>query len=222
MSFYTKKLKVGEELVLVLRRHWIINLPRYILAAVLTLVPFFLMWPLFVWGLQGQIIFCFLLALAVFYWFKTLAFNYYSCLVVTTQRLIDFMQLDILARRIKTVELFEVREVDQRVRNIIHRIFHLADLEIKLATDAGERTMLIEHVSQPERLQSLILEISRLSGEEKVLIERRQSITGQYQDILSRIKKEVGLNEFRYLVNKIESDKDDVDEENSAVINEEE
>jgi len=214
MPFYSKNLRDDEQIIAVIRRHWLTNLPKYILTFILFFIPFFFMFPLFNWGTAGQIIFSFLLAIAVFYLLKLISFSYFNCLVITTQRLIDFSQEKTLERQIREVEFPNIIEVGYKVKGLLQIISKSGNLEIRLASSPNDQPLVIRGISQPEKIQNLILDLKKLAEEESLLKSKQGNIRETYQEILSKIKKDIGQDGLERLLKSLDDDNDDKAENN--------
>lgn len=192
MSFYNKNLRDGEEIILILRRNWITYLPKIILVFILFFVPIFFMFPLLAWGQVGQIIFAILLAVALFYLLKLLSLSYFNCLLITNDRLIDFSQNKTFERTVKETDFLNIAEVSYKIKGILQMISKCGNLEIKLKSSNQEPSLNIKGISNPEKLQILILDLKRLAIEEQKIHEQQKGISDTYQEILKKIKKDIG------------------------------
>ncbi len=209
MSFYTKNLRDDEQIIAIIRRNWLISLPKYILAFILFFIPFFFMFPLLNWNIFGQVFFAILLAVAFFYLLKLISMAYFNCLLITTQRLIDFSQTKIFERQIKEIDFADISEVSYKFKGILQNLFHSANLEIKLRTSADGPPLIIKHISQPEKVQNLILDLKKLDEEEKNIKNKQNQTAETYQEILKKIKKDIGKEGLERLIRSLDLDEDE-------------
>ncbi len=216
MSFYSKNLRDGEQIISVIRRSWINNIFRYFLAFLLFIVPFFFMFPLLAWGIIGQIIFSLLLAVAVLYLLKLISLAYYNCLVITTQRLIDFDQKKTFERQVKETDFIDITEVSYKIKGLWQIISKSGTLAIKTKSSA-ETPLMIKNMSQPEKIQNLILELRDLAREEARIKNGQQAVRENYQEVLRKMKKEVGEDGLNRLMRSLTEENIVADEEEKKV-----
>ena len=214
MSFYSKNLRDNEQIIAIIRRNWLTYLPKIVLAFILFFIPFFFMFPLIAWGEIGQIILALLLALALFYLFKLLALSYFNCLIITTERLIDFSQNKTLERTVKETDFMNISEVSYKIKGILPMISRAGNLEIKLKSAGQEPGLIIKGVSSPEKVQNIILDLKKLAEEEMRIKKDRSVASETYQQILMKIKNDIGQEGIERLLNSLHSEKSSNKDEN--------
>ncbi|HPA25510.1 MAG TPA: hypothetical protein PLK76_01990 [bacterium] len=218
MSFYNKNLRDGEQIILILRRNWLTYLPKIILVFILFFVPIFFMFPLLAWGQIGQIIFAFLLAIALFYLLKLLSLSYFNCLIITNDRLIDFSQSKTFERTVKETDFLNIAEVAYKIKGFIQMISKSGNLEIKLKSSSQEPSLNIKGINNPEKIQILILDLKRLAIEEQKIHDQQKGISETYQEILKKIKKDIGQEGIDRLLKSINPEETlDTDEDEEEI-----
>ena len=156
------------------------------------------------WGLWGQILFAALLAIALFYLLKLISLNYFNCLVITTQRLIDFSQNKAFERSVKETDFDNIAEVSYKFKGLLQNLSRAADLEIKLATSPEGPHLIVRHISSPEKVQNLILDLKKLAEEESRVKIQQGQIQQTYQETLAKIKKDIGPDGLERLVKSLD------------------
>lgn len=203
MSFYTKNLRDGEQIIEVIRKHWITNLFKYIIITLLILVPFFFMVPLFSLGLFGQIIFALLLAIGVFWLLKVISLNYFNCLCITTQRVIDFSQKENFERRVKEIDFVDIIEVSHKVKGL-QNLNKTGTVFIKTKASHGKNALIMRNISNPQKLQDLILDLKKLAIEENLIKQKQAQTQENYSELLNRMKKDIGQEGIDRLMRNLE------------------
>lgn len=212
MSFYNKNLRDGEQIILIIRRNWLTYLPQIILVFILFFVPIFFMFPLLAWGQIGQIIFAFLLAIALFYLLKLLSLSYFNCLIITNDRLIDFSQNKTFERIVKETDFLNIAEVSYKINGFLQMISKSGNLQIKLKSSSQEPSLHIKGLSNPEKIQILILDLRRLAVEEQKLNEQQKGISETYQEILKKIKNDIGQEGIDRLLNSLKPENEEAEQ----------
>lgn len=209
MSFYTKNLRDDEQIIAIIRKNWITNLPRIFVVFILFLIPFFFMFPFFNWGTLGKIVFSILLAIAVFYLLKLLTLSYFNCLIITNQRLIDFSQTTSFERLVKETGFENITEVSYKIKGVLQMISKSGNLEIKLKSSFGKELPIIaKGINQPEKIQNLILDLKKLDQEEKELKNKQENIKETYRETLRKMKKDIGKDGLERLMKSLDDDVD--------------
>jgi len=176
------------------------------------------MFPLLAWGQIGQIIFAFLLAIALFYLLKLLSLSYFNCLIITNDRLIDFSQSKTFERTVKETDFLNIAEVAYKIKGFIQMISKSGNLEIKLKSSSQEPSLNIKGINNPEKIQILILDLKRLAIEEQKIHDQQKGISETYQEILKKIKKDIGQEGIDRLLKSINPEETlDTDEDEEEI-----
>lgn len=158
-SFETKDTE--EQVILVLRRHLITNLPWILLASIMAIVPVFaitvgfvpvsiepkyrllliIIWELFIFGYALE---------QFLIWF----FNIY---ILTNERIIDIDFHGLLLREISDADLDKIQDVTIRGAGISAAFFHYGDIVIQTAAEM--QMFEFREVPQPETVSKVIREL---------------------------------------------------------------
>jgi uncharacterized membrane protein YdbT with pleckstrin-like domain len=150
-------LKVGEEIVRVVR-HYVLTLWLQILGAFLLLIlPFFLIFPFFRWGYWGVGIFLALIFLVIIYGIRIFIVWYYNAFVITNKRIIDIDQRGFFERIVSEVAFENIQDVSYRRSGIWQTIFRYGDVRIKLA--GADEGFEIKNVRAPAAAEQLIYDL---------------------------------------------------------------
>jgi uncharacterized membrane protein YdbT with pleckstrin-like domain len=156
-SHFTRNLKEGEELVEIVRRFYVSYLWQAIVALILILLPFFLMFPLFRWGWPGVVSFFVLLVLGVIYGIRQTLIYFLNALVITDQRIIDFDQSGLFSRVVSEATYDKIQDVSFSIKGVWQTLYHFGDLRIQTA--ANHITLEIYDIANPQRVQNLIVDL---------------------------------------------------------------
>lgn len=165
----------GEEPILVIRKHWLIQsfpvifgslMILLVLAASLILplyFPFLLKPPFINFLIIG--VSAFLLAFALFIfiqWFN----NYFDINIITTKRIIDIEQEGIFKRKISEFPLERIQDVTARCSGIFQTYLNFGDVYIQTAGETPNFTLHL--VPKPYLISKKIIEIHHeFSGRKK-------------------------------------------------------
>lgn len=171
--------KDKEEVKLIIRKHWIINLKIFLklfilfifpLAAFLSLIIIY--WPDF-FNTNRTIIsifFCvyliFILLIIYINWLN----EELDVVIVTNERLIGVDQVSFLNRTISETSLIQIEDVKCRVQGTLRNIFGYGNLEVQTA--AENILFTIENVASPEIITRKILDL-RDTYRDKIGREKR-------------------------------------------------
>jgi hypothetical protein len=162
-SHFTRNLKEGEELIEIVRRFYISYLWQAIIALVLVLLPFFLMFPLFRWGLPGVILFFGLLISGIIYGIRQTLIYFLNALVITDQRIIDFDQGGLFNRVVSEATYDKIQDVSFSIKGVWQTLYHYGDLRIQTA--GNHITLEICDISNPQRVQDRIVDLQNQADE---------------------------------------------------------
>ncbi len=153
------QLKDGEKVSFIVRRHPITLAPGLILALVLIVLPFFLMFPMFSWGVFGLVLFVVSVVIGISVAIRTLLVWDSDVLILTNIRLIDVDQKGIFTRLVTEALLDKIQDVSWSKVGIIESIFRIGTVKVQTAGTAA----LIEarKVSRPETLHRMINDLKQ-------------------------------------------------------------
>jgi len=212
MSFYSSHLRDGEQIIAIIRRHWLTILPQIILCLFLFLVPFFFIFPLFDLGIAGQIIFSLLLGIAFLYLIKLSILTYYNCLIITTKRVIDFNQKKSLERRVQEADFLDIVDVSYQIKGLFQTISRSGNLMIKSKNSNAEPNIVIGGIRKPAQIQNLIIDLKKLAEEENKINNNRHQVQESYREILQKIKSDIGPDGVEKLLRNLKESESDEEE----------
>jgi uncharacterized membrane protein YdbT with pleckstrin-like domain len=154
----------GEEVVLEVRRHWIVVAPIYAIIGALALAPLVLYGVLDAlpivfeaagWGpaLPAFAYFGWLLALWVGGYFVWLD-HHLDIWIVTNERLIDVEQKGIFSREVSSLRFERIQDITAEVSGVLATFLKFGDITVQTAGDTGEFT--ITNISSPQQVVDTI------------------------------------------------------------------
>ena len=215
--FYTKNLRENEDIVLIIKKHSLAYIINYIVCFILYFIPFFFLPLLFDKGVLGRIIFFILVIMASFYFLRLLAFMYFNCLVVTSRRVINFGYQKLFTKKVIELDLDNITDISHTLKGILANIFDVGSLEIVWKISDQEKLLTTKFVKNPAKIQRIILDLIKLNIKDNLKNDNAREIRKQSnQEILVKIKNEVGYNNLLKLVKSLE-DKEEDEDENDGV-----
>lgn len=157
------QLKDGEDIRLVAKRHGITLFPGLIMAFLCIVIPFFFLFPLFSLGIFGAGGFMILVLVGLLIAWRTFAMWDGGALIVSSHRLIKVNQSGIFSRTVNEIPLSSVLEVSWSKKGIFGHMFNFGTVRIL----AGQE-MLAKNVPQPQKLHSLIMDLTDLAKKSRV------------------------------------------------------
>lgn len=193
-SHFTKNLKEGEELILVVRRYIVSYSFHLLLALLCVLLPFFFLFPLFRLGGWGIAIFLVLLVFGISYGIRQSVLYALNALMITNQRIVDFDQRGMFDRVVSEASYEKIQDVSITVKGVWQTLLNYGDLQIQTA--GNQVTLEIKDILHPQRIQDLITQVQKQqresSGPEE--LSAKELLT-----LVQKIKTGVGEEEFKRL-----------------------
>jgi len=161
-----------EEIVLILRRHWLTNLGWIILSLFLGILPqflfiFFSLSPLPVrFKIVGVLVWYLFLGGFVFGRFLNWFFNVF---IITDERIVDFDFYGLIYKEISDAKIEDIQDVTYRVSGFARNLFNFGDVFIQTAAQMPQFEF--HNVPQPARIAKLLREL--ISEEEVEKLEGR-------------------------------------------------
>lgn len=154
-SYFTRQFKNGEEILEVVRPAWIAFLPMGALGALLTLLPFFLMFELFRRGVWGVLAFFILLAVGASLFARTAFLSRRNGVLLTRERIVDIEQRGLFHKVVSDIPYSKIEESRYEQRGPLAMMFGYgtviiqtrgagADIEIRFARDPKRIHEMIE------------------------------------------------------------------------------
>ena len=154
-----------EEILLILRQHWLINLPWLIIALILLWAPAVLRYfPLLVSfppRYQMMFIVIWYLILLMFIFEKFLSWFFNLC-IITDERMIDVDFISLTTRRIADADLDRIQDVTFTNTGVIGTILNFGNVFVQTAGETPE--FVFENVPNPGKVADIL---QRLRVEEK-------------------------------------------------------
>lgn len=173
MGYFNKNLKENEEVIRLIRRHWLSFWPQSLLTILVFLLPFVLIFLLFSWGKTGLWIFLLLLFIGLLTLVRLIVVYYYNVFLVTDQRVILFKQKGLFDRYVSEIEYPKIQDVSYHFKGIFQTVFHYGSLKIQILS--SETIIKPENIPQPQKVQDLIKSIRKnfdLKETEKPAVRR--------------------------------------------------
>lgn len=180
------KIEPGEQIVLKLRKHWLILLRDTAGTLILGLIPFIVI-PLILATVPSMYLDAVgsasLASFGTALWFLVvwmalfvLWTDYYLDLwIVTNRRIVNINQVGLFNRRIATWGLDRVQEITVKSENVIQHFFGYGSIEIQTAGPTDEYAK-AEGIPSPEKARNAILKQLGRVGELEVANQKQQSL----------------------------------------------
>lgn len=152
------RLKDAEQVKTIARRHIATLLPVLAFSLLLIVGPFFLLFPLFRWGMPGVIVFLVALSLGILSGARSLFLWDADVLVVTNVRVVDVDQRGLFTRIVSEVLLATVQDVVWSKKGFWESLFRMGT--VRLQSSGGSTTIEAKRVPHPEKLHQLISDLS--------------------------------------------------------------
>ncbi len=151
-----------EQVLAIVRPHWLVILPAILLTGALGLLP-----PFVVWGVNAvdlgvngpgaavgiTIISAFYLTLATYFYIRWLDY-YLDVGVVTDKRVVDIDQLGLFRRNVDELDRKVIQDVTVSRHGFLQTIFNFGNLEIQTAGE--RRNFEFRGIPNPEKVQHLV------------------------------------------------------------------
>ncbi|MGI5826187.1 MAG: PH domain-containing protein [Patescibacteria group bacterium] len=155
-----------EEILLILRSHWITNLSWVILAIILLFVPISLFYvPLlesFPPRFQLMFVIFWYLVLLMFVFEKFLTW-FFNITIVTDERIIDVDFFNLTTKKVSDAELDKIQDVSFTRHGVFQTIFNFGDILVQTAAEQAQ--FVFEKIPDPSEVANIL---QRLRTEEKI------------------------------------------------------
>ncbi|MFZ5365850.1 MAG: hypothetical protein ACOZBZ_00975 [Patescibacteria group bacterium] len=146
-----------EKIILLLRKHWITNVPWIILAIILLAAPLVLPYfPLLTflpvrYQLMAVILWYLLVTAFVFEQFLTWFFNVY---IVTDERVVDVDFYNLVYKQITEAKIDRIQDITLRLGGVVRALFNFGDVLIQTA--GAEPNLEFEAVPNPDQVVKIL------------------------------------------------------------------
>ncbi len=148
------ELKEGEEVLCVVKNHWIVELHRAAFAFFLIATPFFFARPLFRIDTWGIIIFVCSICAGIAYAIRAYYVWNWNGFIITTHRVVDVDQRGFLNRTVSQAMYDKLQDVSYAVKGVWGMIFHYGIVELQ--TSGGAVSLEQPNVCNPKEVHHLI------------------------------------------------------------------
>jgi hypothetical protein len=164
----------GENVVLLLRKHWITNVSWILTCVIFLVAPIFILPALFLNGLVPVDFPDKIINAVIIYWYMSVfsyAFVsflmwYFTVSIVTETRVVDVDFINILHKKSAETRIAKVEDVTERTGGFIRSLFDFGD--VFLQTAAKDAMFQFEAVPHPARIVKIVNNLLGKSIEEEV------------------------------------------------------
>lgn len=155
-----------EEILMILRRHWITNIPWFFIALVLFFSPMVLTsFPLldsFPWKYRIVFVIIWYLILLMFVFEKFLTW-FFNMTIITDERIVDVDFINLTTKKVSDCDLDKIQDVSYTNSGAIGTIFNFGNVTVQTAAEIVE--FVFEDVPHPSKVADIL---QRLRTEEKI------------------------------------------------------
>ena len=179
------KTKDYEKVIGKTRRHPITFVPAILLNILLMVAPaglYFIFIDNFSEWLAEPAVFAAVILLASFYelfilifFYSRFVIFYLDLLIITNDRLLDIDQINLFARTMAEVDLYQVQDATSEIKGFFPTLFNYGDVIIQTAGPSPAIT--IHDTANPNELRQLILDLS--SDDKKYHAEQNNEASGK-------------------------------------------
>lgn len=162
-----------ERIILLLRKHWITNLPWLVITFSLIFAPPIVFPAFFLRQILPSLPGNFVLVATIFWYLATFGFAlvnfivwYFNVYIVTDERIIDVDFLHLLYKQLSSTRIARIQDLTYKLGGVIRSLFDFGDVFIQTA--GTELNFEFEAVPHPEAVVRKISELME-KGEEKPL-----------------------------------------------------
>jgi len=148
------QMKDGEDVKEIIRRHWLTLVPGLFLAFILIVVPFFLMFPLFAWGVLGASLFVIAVVIGIIVAIRAFLLWDADVLVVTSLRLVDVDQRGVFTRIVSEAPLTSIQDVSWSRKGMLETLFRVGTVRVQTA--GTQSAIEVHRIANPERVNDAI------------------------------------------------------------------
>ncbi|MFA4955060.1 MAG: hypothetical protein WC641_07170 [Patescibacteria group bacterium] len=187
------QLKDDEQVKLIVRRHLVTLFPSLFLALILIVVPFFMLFPLFAWGILGVILFAVAVFCGVVVAGRSVLLWDADLLIVTNFRLVDVDQRGLFTRLVSEVALPSIVDVAWSRKGLLETFFRMGSLAAQ--TGAAGTKIEARMIPRPERTAEFLNDLRRDIQQVKHVAQPTVPLYPATDDHAARLKRICGLLE---------------------------
>lgn len=156
------ELAADEDIVAIVRRSLVSQMPRLLFMASWILIPFFFFFPLLSFGPIGLLVFVGCCASGILYALREWHMWYHTMWVITDRRVIDVDQLSWTTYEMHEVVYKKIRKIHIRRDTTGAKLFRFATMWIETKTSHAYDIEL-EGVRKPKQLKRLLIELRKIA-----------------------------------------------------------
>ncbi|MDO8669294.1 MAG: PH domain-containing protein [Candidatus Buchananbacteria bacterium] len=165
-----------------------------LLVVILLLLPFFLIYPLFLQGTWGVAVFSATLAVALTITYRIYKSYYYTALVITSKRLIDMEQLGFFRSSLGVVLYGKIEDVNYKSKGLFQAVLKIGHVYISFVND-DNAFIELQSIRYPSLAVSKII-----SQREDYFEAKRQTAGREAIKLLAKIKRRLGEDKFNEII----------------------
>lgn len=155
-KIFYKNIKDDEEVVHIYHCHPIKHFIQGCVIAMLIIVPFFSIIPLFRWGFPGVAIFFFSILLAFLLLLREWYIWSLHAFIITNRRVLDIDQKGLLSRTVSECRFDKIQDVSYTKKGLIQTFFNIGNIVIQTAGEVSN--IEFDNVHAPEDVHKVIVE----------------------------------------------------------------
>lgn len=167
------QLKDDERVKSVTRRHISTLFAPFLLAILLIVAPFFLLFPLFGWGIFGVVLFFTSVLIGIIVASRALLMWDSDVFIVTNFRIIDVDQKGLLARTVSEASMDKVQDVSWSRQGLVQTFFRTGAVTVQTA--GATTTITASRISHPEEVYALINDLRHTSDKKPPEVETKEA-----------------------------------------------
>ncbi|MFA6215225.1 MAG: PH domain-containing protein [Patescibacteria group bacterium] len=185
-----------EKILKIVRQSGLKLLTSSILPAILIILPFFLLYPLFSLGNKGIAIFASLLFLGIIWFSRNWVIWSWKIFIISNQRIIDLDQQGIFKKVVSDISLAKIQDVFYEIKGLKQTLTRIGDIHIIL--NDGKTKIELSDVAQPQNVQRLILQLKTDTFQEK--LENTKLSAQELVELVKKIKAGIGEDKFNQIL----------------------
>lgn len=170
---------------------------------ILILAPFFFLFPLFARGNLGAAIFFASLSIGLVWALRLFIVWYYRVFIITSQRVIDIDQRGVFSRIVSSEPLAKIQDVFYQIKGVWQTLTKCGTIRITIAE--SKTAIEIQNISQPQRVQQLILQLKADTLREK--FDTTSLSAQELVNLVKKIKAGLGEDKFKQILDESEESK---------------
>lgn len=181
-------LSEDEGIVKTVRQSYFKLLASLPLPVILIIIPFFFLYPLFYWGNKGIALFAAMLLTGMIWLIRNIVIWYFQTFIITNQRIIDIDKKGLFQKTVSDIPLAKTSDVFYEIRGIWQTVARIGNVYVVLSDSKTQ--IEIKNISQPYRIQQLILQLKSDTIKEK--LDSTKLSAEELVELVKKIKAGIG------------------------------